>query len=86
MRVRHGEQELERAQAPHAQLPVVAGRGQPAVPEHDHRSDARAVLWRPARTYPKVKLPKGESNKCEVLADAFSLQQRGRASGSCSLT
>ena len=48
MRIWHGEQELERAQAPHAQLPVVARRGQPAVLQHYHRGDARAVLCRSA--------------------------------------
>lgn len=86
MRVRHGEQDLERAQAPHAQLPVVAGRGQPAVPEHDHRSDARAVLCRPAGIQSVLNVPTGEPNRCKVLTDALSRQQKGRASGICFLT
>lgn len=86
VRVRHGEQELERAQAPHAQLPVVARRGQPALPEHDHRSDARAVLCRPARTPLRRTYPGASQTGADVLAGVLRLQQKGRASGACSLT
>jgi len=39
-------QQLEGAQAPDAQLPIMTGRGQPAVPDQRQRGDARAVLCR----------------------------------------